>query len=71
LSLSSVGRSVGEEKAAFESLNLFNAKRAGYRIIMGTRPQTLGYALTDSPVGLAGWMYDYNDGEPQRTRARR
>lgn len=28
----------------------------GYSHIQGTRPQTLGYALTDSPVGLAGWI---------------
>ena len=34
--------------------------------MMGTRPQTIGYALTDSPVGLAAWMYDYNGGEPER-----
>ena len=34
--------------------------------MMGTRPQTIGYALTDSPAGLAAWIYDYNNGEPQR-----
>lgn len=56
-----------EEKAAFDSIRTFAAKGAGYRFIMGTRPQTEGYGLTDSPVGLAGWMYDYNDGEPQRS----
>ena len=28
----------------------------GYAHIQGTRPQTLGYALTDTPVGLAGWI---------------
>jgi pimeloyl-ACP methyl ester carboxylesterase len=55
-----------EEKAAFESLSLFTAKHAGYRVIQGTRPQTIGYGLTDSPAGLAAWMFDYNDGEPQR-----
>src|SRR3712207_7363949 len=26
--------------------------------VMATRPQTLAYALTDSPVGLAAWFYD-------------
>jgi pimeloyl-ACP methyl ester carboxylesterase len=26
----------------------------------------IGYALTASPVGLAAWMYDYNNGEPER-----
>ena len=54
------------EKAAFESVADFSRKRRGYAVMMGTRPQTVGYALTDSPVGLAAWMYDYNGGEPQR-----
>ncbi|MDH3232166.1 MAG: epoxide hydrolase [Alphaproteobacteria bacterium] len=30
----------------------------GYREIQATRPQTLGYALSDSPVGLAAWIVD-------------
>jgi pimeloyl-ACP methyl ester carboxylesterase len=34
--------------------------------MMGTRPQVIGQALTDSPVGLAVFMYDYNNGEPER-----
>jgi pimeloyl-ACP methyl ester carboxylesterase len=54
------------EKAAFDSVNDFTKKRRGYAVMMGTRPQAVGYGLTDSPVGLAAWMYDYNDGEPQR-----
>jgi hypothetical protein len=37
---------------------------------MCTRPQTIGYALTDSPAGLAAWMYDYNNGEPKRLLSR-
>jgi pimeloyl-ACP methyl ester carboxylesterase len=55
-----------DEKAAFDALGTFFTKRSGYRVMMGTRPQTVGYGLTDSPVGLAAWMYDYNDGEPER-----
>lgn len=37
---------------------------------MGTRPQTIGYSLDDSPVGLAAWIYDLfvqvadHDGDP-------
>lgn len=31
---------------------------AGYAQIQGTKPQTLGYGLTDSPVGLAGWIIE-------------
>ena len=32
------------------------ANEGAYALIQGTRPQTLGYGLTDSPVGLAGWI---------------
>ena len=53
------------ENAAFDALKNFSAKGAGYRVIMGTRPQTLGYGLADSPVAFAAFMYDYNGGEPQ------
>jgi len=31
----------------------------GYNHIQSTRPQTLGYGLTDSPVGLAGWIIEH------------
>jgi pimeloyl-ACP methyl ester carboxylesterase len=55
-----------KERAAFESLDMFTKKYRAYSVMMATRPQTIGYALTDSPAGLAAWMYDYNDGEPQR-----
>jgi len=66
----------GQEKAAFESLNTFFSKNAGYGAMMVTRPQTVGYGLSDSPVGLAAWMYDkfaqwtYSDGEPERSLTR-
>lgn len=30
----------------------------GYLTQQSTRPQTLGYGLTDSPVGLLGWIYE-------------
>src|SRR4051795_2003032 len=55
-----------KERAAFDFLIIFNKKYRAYAAIMGTRPQTIGYALTDSPAGLAAWMFDYNNGEPQR-----
>lgn len=54
------------ELAAFDALATFYRKHRAYAAMMGTRPQTIGYALTDSPAGLAAWMYDYNDGEPER-----
>ncbi len=45
-----------QERAAFASLDLFNKKDRAYAVMMGTRPQTVGYGLTDSPTGLAAWM---------------
>jgi pimeloyl-ACP methyl ester carboxylesterase len=45
-----------KERAAFDSLDLFNKKERAYAVIMGTRPQTIGYGLTDSPTGLAAWL---------------
>jgi pimeloyl-ACP methyl ester carboxylesterase len=47
-----------KEKAAFESLNKLYTKGGGYAAMMVTRPQTLGYGLSDSPVGLAAFFYD-------------
>jgi pimeloyl-ACP methyl ester carboxylesterase len=46
-----------EERKSFESLKAFlmNGDLA-YVKMMGARPQAVGYGLTDSPVGLAGWM---------------
>jgi pimeloyl-ACP methyl ester carboxylesterase len=55
-----------KENAAFASINTFYKKHRAYGVMMGTRPQTIGYALADSPVGLAAWIYDYNNGEPAR-----
>lgn len=55
-----------KERAAFNSLDTFYKKYRAYAAMMGTRPQTIGYALTDTPAGLAAWMYDYNNGEPER-----
>jgi pimeloyl-ACP methyl ester carboxylesterase len=55
-----------KERAAFDAIDIFNKKYRAYSVMMGTRPQTIGYSLTDSPVGLASWIYDYNNGEPAR-----
>jgi pimeloyl-ACP methyl ester carboxylesterase len=55
-----------KEGAAFDSLSTFFKKYRAYGAIMGTRPQTIGYSLADSPVGLAAWIFDYNNGEPER-----
>ena len=55
-----------KERAAFDSLDTFYKMRRAYALMMGTRPQVIGQALTDSPAGLAAFMYDYNNGEPER-----
>jgi pimeloyl-ACP methyl ester carboxylesterase len=58
------------ERDAYDALAVFNRKYRAYAAIMGTRPQTIAYALSDSPAGLAAWMFDYNNGEPQRLLTR-
>jgi hypothetical protein len=45
-----------EERQYLDELALFLREEAGYQAIQGTRPQTLAYALTDSPAGLAAWI---------------
>lgn len=47
-----------KEKAAYVSLNKLYTKGGGYAGMMVTRPQTLGYGLTDSPVALASFFLD-------------
>jgi pimeloyl-ACP methyl ester carboxylesterase len=45
-----------EEARYLEELRIFLKEETGYQWIQGTRPQTLAFALTDSPVGLAAWI---------------
>jgi len=49
-----------EERAALDALAEFHATGAGYFVEQATRPETIGYALLDSPVALAGWMLDHD-----------
>ena len=49
-----------EERAAAEQLATFRESGFGYFLEMATRPQTIGYALLDSPVALAAWMLDHD-----------
>ena len=49
-----------QERAALEAINTFNTSGRGYFIEQATRPQTIGYALLDSPLGLAAWMLDHD-----------
>src|SRR5215467_6048366 len=49
-----------EERAAAEQLATFRQSGFGYFLEQATRPQTIGYALLDSPIALAGWMLDHD-----------
>src|SRR5918911_987930 len=49
-----------EERAAAAQIATFQRSGNGYFIEMATRPQTIGYALLDSPVALAAWMLDHD-----------
>jgi pimeloyl-ACP methyl ester carboxylesterase len=49
-----------EERAALAALKTFGASGSGYFVEQATRPQTIGYALLDSPVALAAWMLDHD-----------
>jgi pimeloyl-ACP methyl ester carboxylesterase len=58
------------ERAALDALAEFHATGAGYFVEQATRPQTIGYALLDSPVALAAWMLDHDtDAYEKITRA--
>ncbi len=48
------------ERAALDALAEFNATGAGYFVEQATRPETIGYALLDSPIALAAWMIDHD-----------
>ncbi len=47
-----------EEDRFYRQVDHFLKEEAGYSDIMGTKPQTLSYALTDSPAGLAAWIVE-------------
>jgi pimeloyl-ACP methyl ester carboxylesterase len=49
-----------EERAALTAINTFKTGGFGYFLEQATRPQTIGYALLDSPVALAAWMLDHD-----------
>lgn len=47
-----------QEQAAIAQLAAFDGAKSGYAKLQGTRPQTIGYALADSPVAQAAWIYE-------------
>jgi len=65
-----------KERGAFDQLEAFYRDNSAYAAMMNTRPQTIGYSLVDSPVGMAAWMYEkiaqwvYADGHPERVLGR-
>jgi pimeloyl-ACP methyl ester carboxylesterase len=55
-----------EERAAQAQVDTFRADGFGYFLEMATRPQTIGFALLDSPVALAAWMLDHDTDSYQK-----
>src|ERR671910_833250 len=49
-----------QEQAAAAAVATFKESGFGYFLEMATRPQTIGYALHDSPVALAAWLLDHD-----------
>jgi pimeloyl-ACP methyl ester carboxylesterase len=49
-----------EERAAAEAGAAFRKTGFGYFLEQATRPQTIGYALLDSPVAMAAWILDHD-----------
>jgi pimeloyl-ACP methyl ester carboxylesterase len=50
----------GQERVAHNALSTFKMSGFGYFLEQSTRPQTIGYSLLDSPVGLAAWLLDHD-----------
>ena len=49
-----------QERTAAAAVATFRQDGFGYFLEMATRPQTIGYALHDSPVALAAWLLDHD-----------
>ncbi len=49
-----------EERAAVAAISTFRTSGYGYFLEQGTRPETIGYALLDSPLALAAWILDHD-----------
>jgi pimeloyl-ACP methyl ester carboxylesterase len=49
-----------KERSVFDALAKYYKKgNSAYLLLMSARPQAIGYGLTDSPVGIAGWMLQH------------
>jgi pimeloyl-ACP methyl ester carboxylesterase len=49
-----------EQRAALDAIKTFTTSGFGYFLEQSTRPQTIGYAVLDSPVALAAWLLDHD-----------
>jgi pimeloyl-ACP methyl ester carboxylesterase len=49
-----------QERAALDAVSAFKTSGFGYFLEQSTRPQTIGYSLLDSPIGLAAWLLDHD-----------
>ena len=49
-----------QERAAHDAVNMVTTDGGGYFLEMATRPQTIGYSVLNSPVGLAAWLLDHD-----------
>jgi pimeloyl-ACP methyl ester carboxylesterase len=49
-----------QERSAHDAVKTFTTSGFGYFLEQSTRPQTIGYSLLDSPVGLAAWLLDHD-----------
>ena len=64
------------ESKTVERMQYYQEQDAGYAKLQGTRPQTIGYALADSPVAQAAWIYEKfqawtdNQGRPEDALSR-
>ena len=52
------GEPSAEEQRALDGMKYYREHDAGYSKEQSTRPQTIGYGLTDSPVGQAAWILE-------------
>jgi pimeloyl-ACP methyl ester carboxylesterase len=49
-----------QERAARNAVATFKTTGFAYFLEQSTRPQTIGYSLLDSPIGLAAWLLDHD-----------
>jgi pimeloyl-ACP methyl ester carboxylesterase len=54
------------ERVAIDAVATFNTSGNAYFLEQATRPQTIGYALLDSPVALAAWLLDHDTDSYQK-----